>query len=420
MVRGFPGLPRSDGSAPRCRACLAGGLAPILSLGRLPLANQLVDPQRPPLPEPVYPLDLVICPRCRLVQITETVAPEVLFRQYLYFSSYSDTAVAHAGELARRMVKEAALDPGSLVIEIGSNDGYLLQHYRAAGIPVLGIEPAVNIARVASERGIPTMAEFFSAALARRLRADGVRPRIVHLHNVLAHVADLNGVVEGIGVILAEGGTVIIEVPYLRDLIDHGEFDTIYHEHLCYFSLTALDRLFRRHRLAPVRVERIPIHGGSLRLFVQALPAEVDASLTGLLEEERHWGVDDWAPYAGFAKQVKAIQRELRQLLASLKASGKRIAGYGAAAKGSTLLNSCGIGAETIDFIVDRNEHKQGLLMAGTRIPIVPPQALASEMPDYVLLLTWNFADEIMAQQRAYRERGGTFIIPIPTPTLRA
>jgi hypothetical protein len=396
-----------------CRSCGGANLQTVLTLGRTPLANSLLTEAELAAPEPTYPLDLVFCPDCTLVQITETVPPEVLFRDYLYFSSFSDTMLAHAERLTGRLVAERHLGGDSLAVEIASNDGYLLQYYRRAGIPVLGIEPARNIARVAEERGVPTIAEFFNAAVATRLAAAGRRADVMHANNVLAHVADLNGVVEGIGILLNEEGVVVIETPYVKDMIDQGEFDTIYHEHLCYYSLTALDRLFRRHGLTVVDVEQLPIHGGSLRVFV-AKAGPPSPRVTRLLAEEVAWGVGSREFYTGFGEKVGQLRQELRSLLAELKGRGKRIAVYGASAKGSTLLNYFGIGLETLDFVADRSTAKQGRYTPGTHLPIAAPERLLAEMPDYVLLLTWNFADEILAQQAAYRARGGTFIIPIP------
>ena len=403
-------------SAFRCRSCGSASLRLILSLGRTPLANALLTAEQLDRPEPVYPLDVVFCADCALVQITETVPPEALFSDYLYFSSFSDTMLAHAEALADELAGARGLNAESLVVEIASNDGYLLQFYQRRGVPVLGIEPAANIAQVAErERGIPTLCEFFGAEVGERLRAEGRTADVIHAHNVLAHVADLNGVVRGIAALLKPGGVAVIEAPYVKDLIDSREFDTIYHEHLCYFSLTALDRLFTRHGLAIADVRRVPIHGGSLQVHVmRAEMAARGAATQALLDEEAAWGVDDFVFYAGFARAVEALRADLRALLGGLKAQGRTIAAYGASAKGSTLLNYFGIGAETLGFVADRSTYKQGRYTPGTHLPICAPTKLLEAQPDYTLLLTWNFAAEILDQQAEYRRRGGQFIIPIP------
>ena len=399
-----------------CRSCGYADLTTVLSLGETPLANSLRTTEQFDQPEQLYPLDLVFCPRCTLVQITETVPPEQLFRDYLYFSSFSDTMLRHAQELVGQAIDERHLDGSSLAVEIASNDGYLLQYYRDAGVPVLGIEPARNIARVAEERGIPTVAEFFGAEVAQGLVRDGHRADVMHANNVLAHVSNLNSVVAGIATLLKPDGVAIVETPYVKDLIDHTEFDTIYHEHLCYYSLTALDRLFQRHGLTIVDVERLPIHGGSLRVFAGHDATRQTGRVRDLLQEEDAWGVGDAAFYAGFGAEVTRLRDSLRSLLADIKADGKRIAAYGASAKGSTLLNYCGIGRDTLDFVVDRSTVKQGHYTPGTRLPIYAPETLLDNKPDYVLLLTWNFADEILVQQATFRQQGGRFIIPIPEP----
>jgi SAM-dependent methyltransferase len=404
-----------------CRSCGQTGLLPVLSLGRTPLANSLLAEADLDKEEPTFPLDLALCPHCSLVQITESVPPERLFSEYLYFSSFSDTMLASAKELTSRLARERGFGGGSLAVEIASNDGYLLQYYLQTGVPVLGIEPAANIAAVAEkERGIPTLVEFFTSTLAERLVGEGMRADVIHANNVLAHVPDLNGFVEGISVLLKPEGVAVLEAPYVREMVDKVEFDTIYHEHLCYFSLTALDRLFARHGLVIVDVELLPIHGGSLRIFASpsADPGRAPRSerVAEVLASEDEWGVGNLAVYAEFAASVERLRTQLDGMLNELKDSGARIAAYGASAKGSTLLNFCGIAGETLDYVVDRSTVKQGLYTPGTHLEILPSEHLLADMPDYVLLLTWNFADEILGQQAEYLSRGGKFIIPVPEP----
>lgn len=396
-----------------CRSCASPRLAPVIDLGVTPLANGLLGTETLKSPEPRFPLKVVVCEACSLVQLTETVPPEVLFSEYVYFSSFSDTAVAAAKQLATRLTRARALDAASLVIEAASNDGYLLQHYQHLGVPVLGIEPAGNIAAVANERGVATRCAFFGLAEAEKLVSEDLRCDIFHANNVLAHVADLNGFVAGIAAVLKPGGLASIEVPYVRDLVEKIEFDTIYHEHLCYFSATALNSLFRRHGLALIDIERIPIHGGSLRLFASQ-SGERTPAVDTLLAEEAQLGVTQSGYYAEFSARVGALKRDLVALLARLKGEGRSVAAYGASAKGSTLLNYCGIGRDRLDFVVDRSSVKQGKFTPGTHLPILSPDVLVERRPDYLLLLSWNFADEILQQISAYREAGGKVILPVP------
>ena len=408
-----PGTAGAQGVGLPCRSCGGHDLQPILSLGSMPAANHLLRPDQLDAAEPRYPLDLVFCPACSLVQITESIPPEALFREYVYFSSYSETMLASCEALAGRLTRERRLAGRHLVVEIASNDGYLLQFYQQLGVPVLGIEPARNVARVAAERGIPTIAEFFGVDLAATLLADGRRADVIHANNVLAHVPDLNGVVRAMADLLRDDGVAVIETPYVRDLVERAEFDTIYHEHLCYYSLTALDTLFRRHGLVIHDVEHLPIHGGSLRVCA-GRTSQPSPAVTALLGEERSRGLDRLEFYQGLAEKAATIRRCLRDLLGHLAGRGHRIAAYGAAAKGATLLNYCRLGPDVIEYVVDRNKHKHGLYMPGARLPIGPPTLLTERPPDYVVILAWNLADEIVRQQAAYRAAGGRFIVPIP------
>lgn len=402
------------GNRSTCRSCGGKRLETVLDLGRTPLADALLTAEELGRPEPEYPLETVFCRDCSLVQIIETVPPEELFcRRYPYYSSFSDELLRHSSENALELIGTRRLDSQSLVVEIASNDGYLLKNFVQNGIPCLGIDPARGPADAAEKAGVPTHCGFFDAELAGKLRGMGKRADVIIANNVLAHVADSKGFLDGIRTLLKEGGIAVIEVPYVRELVDKCEFDTIYHEHLCYFSGTSADRFLRGRGLYLNSVRRIPIHGGSLRLYV-GLRDEPDATVKALLHEERRDGVDGFSYYNDFAIKAGNIKNGLNLMLRILRNGGNRIAAYGAAAKGATLLNYTGIGGDIIDFVADRNIHKQGLYMPGKRIPISAPERLVEEMPDYVLILAWNFAEEIIGQQQEYRAAGGKFIVPIP------
>jgi hypothetical protein len=404
--------------AATCRSCRRGRLLGVLDFGLMPLADGLLTKMQLAAPEPYYPLELVFCPDCTLVQIIETVPPRVLFGEdYLYYSSFSDALLAHSRENAMNLIASRKLNAGSLVVEIASNDGYMLRNFLDRGIPVLGIDPAPGPARAARQIGIPTLEEFFGLDLARRLRDEEKQADLIIANNVFAHVLDTNGFVAGLTTLLKRDGLTVVEVPYVRDMIDHCEFDTIYHEHLCYFSVTAVDQLVRRHGLYLNKVERLKIHGGSLRLYL-GLKANVHRSVRDLLEEEKLIGLDRYEYYETFAQRVRRVREELSRMLRELKEGGRSIAAYGAAAKGAVMLNYIGAGPETIDFVVDRNVHKQGKYMPGVHIPVRAPSRIMREMPNYVLLLPWNFKEEILRQCDRYRKRGGRFIIPVPSPTV--
>jgi SAM-dependent methyltransferase len=400
-----------------CRSCGREDLHRVLDLGRVPLANALLE--RPEVDEQRYPLTLAFCPGCSLVQILETVDPEVLFGHYLYFSSFSKAMLAHAKAEAEMLIKRRGLNHRSLVVEVASNDGYLLRNFVDRGIGVLGVEPARNIAQVAINNGVPTRCAFFGQRYAEDLRREGLAADCVLGNNVLAHVADLNGFVRGAAALLKPDGVCVFEFPYLGDMIEHLEFDTIYHEHLCYFSLHAIDALFARHGLRLVDVERLSVHGGSLRVFGEPTPAGTPRSerVSALLEHERASGMTGPGYYARFAERVRGVVRDLVTELEGRRARGQRLAAYGASAKGSTLMNYAGIDARHLEYVCDLSTAKQGRYTPGNHLPIVSPDRLnePTARPDAVLLLSWNWAREIAEQQSAYLNTGGEFIVPIPS-----
>ncbi len=401
-----------------CRVCGEDGVRPFLDLGKMPLSDGLVRPENLQGPEPTFALEVAFCPSCSMVQILEDVAQEVLFPEdYPYFSSFSDHLLAHSRRHALNLIETRSLGPDSLVVELASNDGYLLRNFVEAGVPVLGIDPAPAQVQAANDQGVRSICRFFGRELADELLAAGTaRADVIIANNVCAHVPDLNGFVAGMQALLAPDGLITIENPYVRDLIDHCEFDTIYHEHLFYHSCTGIDRLMQRHGLHLNHVEYFPeLHGGTLRYHVSHTAGRTP-ELEAFLADEAASGIDSFRYYEGFAKRVEQLRVDLLALLADLRTEGRTIAAYGAAAKGSTMLNYVGIGRELVSLVVDRNTHKQGLHMPGTHQPILPVEALVEQRPDYTLILAWNFKDEIMRQQAAYTEAGGRWIVPVPRP----
>jgi nucleoside-diphosphate-sugar epimerase/SAM-dependent methyltransferase len=397
-----------------CISCKCKGLLPILDLGRMPRSDGLLEPTHLDLKESLVPLRLGYCPDCSLVQLLETRPPEEMFGdEYYYFSSYSDDLLEHSRANALELIDLRGLGPDSLVVEIASNDGYMLQNFKEKGIPVLGIDPARHPATAAREKGIETLIDFFGTRLATELRAGGRSADLIIANNVVAHVADQNDLVAGMARLLADDGMVVVEFPYVRDLIDYTEFDTIYHEHLCYFSVRSARTLFARHGLHLNDVRRLKIHGGSLRLYFSKRQAPSDA-VAGILAEEAGLGLDTYAYYESFGARVRAFRSKTRELVGKLKTEGKRIAAYGAAAKGTIMLNYLNLNNRVIEYAIDRNPMKQGKYMPGVRIPIDGPDRLAADRPDYVIILPWNFRDEIIRQQKAFLDSGGKFVVPIP------
>jgi hypothetical protein len=400
-----------------CRFCGAPLTRTFVDLGMSPLCERILRADQLDEMEPFYPLHVRICDACRLVQLPAYVPPEEIFTEYAYFSSYSDSWVEHARRYAEAMIEALSLDGKSLVVELASNDGYLLQHFASRSIGILGIEPAANVAAVAAERGIPTRVEFFGEQSARRLVEEGQSANLLVANNVFAHVPDINDFSEGMRLLLAPHGIATIEVQHLARLIENNEFDTIYHEHFTYYSLLSAERVLARHGLTVFDVEELPTHGGSLRLYVRHAAAATPA-VTRRVHQLRRWevdqGYDDSERYTGFAERVEATKRDLLGFLIDARARGRSVAGYGAPGKGNTLLNYCGIRSDLLAYTVDRNPYKHGRFLPGTHIPVHPPERIAETRPDYLLILPWNLRKEITSQLAYVRDWGGRFVVPIP------
>jgi hypothetical protein len=406
----------------RCRFCAAPLRETFVDLGMSPLCQTHIEPGQLGSSEPFYPLHVFVCTRCFLVQLPEHVAPPAIFEEYAYFSSYSQSWLDHAKGYVDTISGRLGLGESSLVVELASNDGYLLQYFKAKAIPVLGIEPARNVAKAAIDKGIPCVTEFFGASLARRLVAEGRRADLILGNNVLAHVPDINDFVAGMKVLLGEGGVVTMEFPHLVRLIEGNQFDTIYHEHFSYLSFTTVKEIFAAHGLALFDVDELPTHGGSLRIYACHAhdgSRPLSAKASALEEREAKWGIRTLGPYREFGARVHATKRDILAFFIEAKRSGKSVAGYGAPGKGNTLLNYCGIRTDFLDYTVDRNPYKQGKFTPGTRIPIYPPERIAETRPDFVFILPWNLEDEVVAQNAFVREWGCRFVVPIPQLTVR-
>jgi hypothetical protein len=409
-----------DARVPRCRLCGSPLEVTLVDLGMSPLCETYLRAEELARMEPFYPLHVFVCERCGLAQLESFVHEETIFGEYAYFSAYSTSWVEHARRYVDSIRERLALGPEDLVVELASNDGYLLQHFVGTGIPFLGIDPAANVARSAEERGVPTLVAFFGRETARQLVEDGKRASLVIGNNVLAQVPDLNDFVAGVKLLLRDEATATFEFPHLERLLDGVQYDTIYHEHYSYFSATTVQVLFESHGLALYDVEELPTHGGSLRVYVQHAggPHERSEAISSLVERERSGGLHTRPRFRRFADDVEESKRSLLELLIRIRREGKHVAGYGAPGKGNTLLNYCGIRTDLVDYTVDRNPYKHGRFTPGTHIPIHPPEHLAETEPDYILILPWNLVDEISGQLAYANDWGGKLIVPIPTATV--
>ena len=412
------GVVKMPAAPPRpCRACAAPLVESVVDLGAQPLANAMIPPEAADRMEPTYPLHAYVCSACRLMQIVDYETPETIFSDYTYFSSYSDTWLDHARRYSAAMIGRFGLDSSAKVVEVASNDGYLLRWFADAGIPVLGVEPAANVAEVARDRGIPTEAVFFGRDTAARLKADGHAADLMAANNVLAHVPDINDFVAGFAVLLKPQGVATFEFPHVLNLIEQVQFDTIYHEHFSYLSLGVVAGLLRRHGLEVFDVEEWPTHGGSLRVFARRPGGPGGApspAVAALLAREAAAGLDGPEAYRRFGRRVVDVKANLLEFLVGAHRAGRSVVGYGAPAKGNTLLNFCGVGPEFVAYTVDRSPHKQGRLLPGSRIPVHPPERIAQTRPDYVLILPWNLRAEIVDQMSGIRGWGGRFVVPLP------
>jgi 2-polyprenyl-3-methyl-5-hydroxy-6-metoxy-1,4-benzoquinol methylase len=417
---------RSMEQAPRtipCRFCGAKVCQVFVDLGVSPLANSYLKSDQLNRMEPFYPLKVYVCGECLLVQLEALESPAEIFSNYAYFSSFADTWVQHAAEYVDMAVQRFHLTEQSQVVELASNDGYLLQHFLPKKIAVLGIEPAANVAQAAIQKGIPTLVTFFGEATARELVAESIRADLIVGNNVLAHVPELNDFVRGMKILLKPGGVITLEFPHLMRLMEERQFDTIYHEHFSYFTLFTVEQVFSAQGLKIFDVEELGTHGGSLRIFARHAgnaAEEETVRLRGLRSREQAAGLQTPEGYRSFAEMVKETKRQLLQLLIDLKRRGRSIVGYGAPAKGNTLLNYCGVGSDFLDYTVDRSPHKQGQFLPGTHLPILHPDTIRETRPDYLLILPWNLREEIVGQMSYIREWGGQFIVPIPEPRVYA
>lgn len=404
----------------RCRFCQEPLRHTFVDLGVSPLANAFVKPEGVHGMEPCFPLHAYVCDRCFLVQLEEYESPENIFEDYVYFSSFSESWLEHCARYVDKMIDELGLDKSSSVVEIASNDGYLLQYFKQREVPVLGVEPAKNVALAAIEKGIPTEMAFFGAERAEQMRSRGISADLMVANNVLAHVPDVNDFIEGFNILLNSNGVATFEFPHLLKLMEEVQFDTIYHEHFSYLSLSVAKKIFEAHGLEVFHVEKLPTHGGSLRLYIQHAGGSrpMMNSIADVEKQEEKFGLKTLETYQRFSEKVKSLKRDLLSLLIAMKNDKKTIVAYGAAAKGNTLLNYCGIRTDFIDYVVDRNPHKQGLLLPGSRIPVYDTEKIRETRPDYILILPWNLREEITGQMSFVRDWGGRFIVPVPEPRI--